>query len=319
MRRIMPHSLNTAVAVATIISSALVLLSNYRRKTNRAISFGILLVGVWIALRQLSSANPHEELWFRACVSIGPLILAQLIFCAETVSYDRLIPKQPILKIVLLTTSILAIIPWHNSFSKNTLYGFENGIGFYIYITINPICYIATCITLALRVGKLKGAAKTELKTIIHPSIFLGIAVCLLMAIRTITPIPIPKESSHILVAIFIFWLAYSFSTYKVFDAQYTFKIAARYSISAIFSTAFIFTLNIALLQAIPTETTAVLIGVLALIVNSVLPRNFGLSILSPRIRPSQKQNLRNHTISNRRTGAHSATRRDNQYMGESH
>ncbi len=281
MPPIMSNNLNSIVVFVTLASSALVLFSNYKRNVNRAIFLGILLVSAWVTLRQLSSTNPNEALWFRACVSIGPLILAQLIFCSELISYNRLIPKQLILRSTLLATLILSIMPWHSSFARNSSSGFENGAGFYIYIIVNPICYIITCLILTQRSRTLKGAAKTELQIITHPSIFLGASVCILMLARTIYSPPIPKESTHVLVAIFTLWLAYSFSTHKAFDTQHTFTLAARYAISITLSIIATTTIAAFLPHVLATGTIAAIAGALILIINHLLPRNLGIPVFS--------------------------------------
>lgn len=281
MSAVMTSNLSTVVIFFALTSSVLVLLSNYKRNVNRSFALGILLLGIWMGLRHLSGANPNEDSWFRACLSVGPLILAQFILCTGTISYGRSIPKEPALKLVLFVTLMLAIIPWHSSFSANTNGRFQNGIGFYLYIIINPICYILTLIILTRRARHLSGISKIELQTLTYPSIFLGVAVCLLMIGRAIAPALLPRASSAILVAIFISWLIHAFSTHKVLDAQYTFRIAARFAASAIVAAAFTILLSLIFPEAMSNILTAALAGICALVINFLLPRNVRISFLS--------------------------------------
>lgn len=208
----------------------MIFLSNIKRNANIAIALGILLLGIWITLRHVSMQNPYQEIWFLACVSLGPIILTLLIVSAELISHNTIIPRHPAVFTIFILTISLSLIPWHTSFAKNFTLSFRNGVGYYAYVILNLFCYGSSCVVWIFRSKRLPKQEASELRIIAYPSIALGGAICILMLLRTFLPGSIPKESSHILVISYVLCLAYLFSSRKVFDANHAFRITIRFA-----------------------------------------------------------------------------------------
>jgi len=237
--------------------------------------FGIALVALWITLRQWSSSHPDSVVWFRACLSLGPLILAQLIAIAEVLAYRKWVPRDNASRVLFLSVLVLAALPWQPSFvSHEPGSGADkNGVGFYFYIVANPICYLSFCLICLNRIKKLKGVAKLELQTIVFPGVSLGLLVCLAMIARTVFPGKIAAESSHLLVLAFTAWLSYFLSTHRLLDAQYLFRIAARYFFLVLATTVLAVGLHRTLSEILPMWAVFGVVAGVALAANQILGR----------------------------------------------
>ncbi len=268
----LPH-LNAAAVAATSLTAFLILFSNPRRGANRAIACGIVLLGIWIIIRNFSMLHPHQELWYLMCVSIGPLILALLIIATELISYNTIIPRNPITFIIFFLTFVLSAMPWHSSFADNFEHGFRNNIGFYAYAILNIIAYGTSCLVWIFRARKLSPQKASELKIIAYPSITLGISICTLMLIRTFSPNLIPSGSSHALVVVYVACLAYLFSTSKAFHAAYAFRMTIRITMLILSSTVIATLLTYTLHTIVPAELTSAISGVIILIANKYFPQ----------------------------------------------
>ncbi|HRE84394.1 MAG TPA: ATP-binding protein [Opitutaceae bacterium] len=271
----MTHTLAALVPLATFACGFLVFHANPQRKANQSVAWGIILVGLWITVRQLSSYHPETVWLFRTCLTVGPLVLAQLILISETLAFQRRIPRSLVSRCLLGAVLVLAVAPWLPGFisSEPGHSRDNNGWGFYLYIIANPLCYLAFFIQGLVRIRKLSGLPKFELQTIALPGVLLGLLISLVMIARTAFPQSVPKESSHILVLAFIAWLSYFLSTHRLFDAQYLFRTAGRYLLVVVGAALVAVVVQTLIQDRLPEGVVYGFAGLLALLGNHLLGR----------------------------------------------
>jgi len=261
------------VLFSALITGTLVIVANHRRRANKALFLGIIHFSIWLILREISSSIPESLFWFRFCVSIGTLLLISLIVITEVMSKNRWIPADlPTISILILCLAT-ASLPWTDAFVHNTssLQYEVAGSAYFLFIIVICICYVSFFSLSLRRIRAMTGAARLELQTVALPAAGIAVAIFFLMGVRSVFPGTLPKHTSLLLSLCFVFWLSYSISTHRIFDAQYLFRTACR----AFLLTAAIavcgYSLFSALSPALPPWLTFGVIAGAALFINGVL------------------------------------------------
>lgn len=259
--------------ILILASGITVWCANPKRKPNQAVLLITTHAAIWLLLREICSFYSPNIFWLRVCVCIGSLILGHLVYTTETIISNSWKINSPGFKLIILSSLVLAILPWTNSFvhANSTAKHEINGIGYFAYLGLNGGSYIVFTILVGLRISQLNGVKKHEATSIAYPAAALGIAILLLMLIRKLTPITIPRASSSILVLAFTVWLSYSITATKIFDAQHIFRSISIYVASILLpiSTAAIAT-HLSPIQ-IPLHITLLSCCAIAIVINKLL------------------------------------------------
>lgn len=219
----------------TVLSfGVMVYFANPRRLANQAAFVAMIDFTLWISFREISIRSVDGLFWLRLSVFFGsfaPALICVLKASLEASSWKEIIIRS---RWAFAAVAPIALIPWTDWFipahstEGNRIYG----TGYYVYIFSLIGIYAIQCYSAISFRKNSTGIRRLEFQTISFSGSFLGLAVLLLMAFEKLFPGSIPKQTSLALVVLFSFWMAASIITYKVFDAQYVFRIVGRFVIT---------------------------------------------------------------------------------------
>jgi signal transduction histidine kinase len=225
--------ISLAVQVAATVCAVLVISANPRRIANRALFLGIVHFAVWLFVRDVSNRYPEDIFWFRLCVSIGTLLLVTLVSLVEAISRDAWLPSNRSMRALGVIAAIAAVIPWTESFvnSSPTVAVESPGIGYLLHLAMISACYVAYFAISIKRVHEMGYPKRFELLAVTLPAGTIALTIFLLMGLRAVVPGLVPAYITPLLSLLFITILAYLIATHKIFDAQYLFRVTARFAI----------------------------------------------------------------------------------------
>ncbi len=265
--------ISLVVQLAATVCAILVLLANPRRIANRALFLGIVHFAVWLFVRDVSNRYPEDIFWFRLCVSIGTLLLVTLVSLVEAISRDAWLPSNWSMRALGAGAAFASLIPWTELFvnSTPTVKVESPGIGYPFHLVIISTCYIVYFSISIKRIREMAYPKRFELLAVTLPAGTIALTIFLLMGLRAIAPGLVPVYSTPLLSLLFITILAYLIATHKLFDAQYLFRVIARFTIiCAIITCAALLQFNL-LDEFLPVWLILGAVSAQALIVNHYL------------------------------------------------
>ncbi len=234
--------------LAMLVCGFTVLFANPKRTVNRSVFMLTAHVSLWLLLRELSSLYAPSTILFRICITSGTLLLIHLAYVVDVIitnSWKVRSWKFILVSIICLAASLL---PWFDAFAQPAgIQSLEShGVLYLVYIIMLLISLSYLAVSTVVRISRLDRRVGREIKAIIYPATAVGVVILVLMLLRRISPLAIPRATSSILIIYLSISLSYSISKTSLFGAKNFIKMPFLAMVLIMLSLlAVIFALNI--------------------------------------------------------------------------